>query len=64
MIWSAAPNMSFNSEQEVRDLLSGLEIIKIEEKEFDQATALGDPKHWDVIEVIGRKPELSEELSS
>ena len=44
-----------HTEVEIRALLRGMEIIKLEEQEYDQPTAAGKPKHWHVFEVIARK---------
>ncbi len=46
-----------HTKDEIRNLVSGLglSIIKLEEREYDQPTAAGKPKHWHVFEVIARK---------
>jgi tellurite methyltransferase len=47
--------MSFHSIEEANSLLNELEVIKLEEKEYDKNTAAGDLKHWHVINFIARK---------
>jgi tellurite methyltransferase len=47
--------MTFLNKNEIEILLSGLRIIKIDEKEYDGTIANGKPKHWHVFNVIAAK---------
>jgi len=53
--WSANPKMTFQSIEEVRELLSNMEVLKLEEREEDGTTAAGTPKHWHVFYITARK---------
>jgi len=53
--WFGNPDMNFFSREHVNELLSGLEIIYLQEKEYDKDTAGGTPKHWGEFEFIVRK---------
>lgn len=53
--WSTAPNMTFHTEENVRELLKGMEILKLKEVECDGEAASGKSKHWHVFHVIARK---------
>lgn len=48
-------SMTFHTVDEVRELLSGLEIIDFQEKEWDKPTAEGSMKHWHTFLFIVRK---------
>lgn len=48
-------NMTFKTESEVRDLLSGMEVIELTEEDKDSTTANGKPKHWHIFHVIAKK---------
>jgi hypothetical protein len=37
-------------------LIAGLELERFEEREWDGETALGEPKHWHIFEVVARRP--------
>jgi tellurite methyltransferase len=39
----------------IEELLNGLRIIKLDEKEYDGTIANGKPKHWHVFNVIAAK---------
>jgi tellurite methyltransferase len=41
---------------EVESLLSGWQVLHLEEADQDGATSQGTPKHWHVFHVIARKP--------
>ena len=53
--WRGNPKMTFHSLEEAQQLLSKMEILKIEEKEQDGSTAAGTPKHWHVFHITARK---------
>lgn len=53
--WASEPKMTFHSEEQVKTLLNGLEILYFNEEEKDGKTARGDAKHWHVFHVIARK---------
>jgi len=50
-------NRTFLSREQVETLFSrdNWEVIKFEEKEYDQDTAAGFPKHWHVFNVIASR---------
>jgi len=47
--------LTFQTKEEVEELLSGLEIIEFSEEEKDGGTASGSQKHWHVFHFISRK---------
>jgi SAM-dependent methyltransferase len=53
--WAAAPDKTCLTRQAVESLFDRYEIAHFDEFEDDRPTALGDPKHWHVFEVIARK---------
>lgn len=53
--WSSNPNMTFHTKEQVEKLLSDLETIELEEREYDGKLASGLPKHWHIFNVIARK---------
>jgi hypothetical protein len=46
---------SFQTAAEVSDLLSGLEILRLDEAERD-GQAISGPKHWHVYNILARQP--------
>lgn len=53
--WSQNKNMTFHTEAQIRELLSGFEILSLIEVEEDGVTANGTPKHWHIFHVIAKK---------
>lgn len=53
--WSANPKMSFHAKAQVDERLADMEILALNEKEWDGKTADGKPKHWHVIHFIARR---------
>lgn len=54
--WNApGSEISFTTQEDVRKLFRGWDLIDLEELEEDGTTATGGKKHWDVIHVIARK---------
>lgn len=51
---SAVGGMTFHQRAEVEALLEGLEILQLEEKEFDGPSGRG-PKHWHRFNIIARE---------
>jgi len=49
------PRMTFHTREQVMTLLSGLETLKLDEKEWDGSTAAGTPKHWHTFDFIAKK---------
>jgi tellurite methyltransferase len=47
--------MTFLNKGRIEELLKGLRIIKLDEKEYDGTIANGKPKHWHVFNVIAAK---------
>jgi tellurite methyltransferase len=54
--WSARAEMTILSRPEVERLLDGWDVIDLRETEWDGATALGEPKHWHLFEIVARRP--------
>jgi trans-aconitate methyltransferase len=54
--WNDGKNgMTFHSEEEIQEVLKGLEVVELSEEEQDRKMADGDGKHWHVFNVIARK---------
>jgi SAM-dependent methyltransferase len=53
--WANTPEMTFQTEAEVRALLAEFEIELFEERDEEGKTALGDSKHWHIFGVVARK---------
>ena len=53
--WATQPDMSFQTREDAEELLRGLEVEHFEEIEEDGETAVGDPKHWHLFQVVARK---------
>ncbi len=47
--------LTFLNKESVEKLLDGMEVIKLDETERDNKTALGVMKHWHVFDIIARK---------
>jgi tellurite methyltransferase len=56
--WAALPHMTCLPRPDVEALLVPFEIERFEEIENDRPTALGEPHHWHVFEVIARKRDV------
>jgi tellurite methyltransferase len=54
--WAGEEGMSFHSETEVREMLDGLEVLELTERDEDGMSGAG-PKHWHVFDVLARRPE-------
>lgn len=52
---TTSPHMSFHSPGQVRDLLEGMEVLRLDEAEWD-GTATSGPKHWHVYDILAREP--------
>lgn len=55
--WSGRSDMNFHSEAEVREYFKHYTLLKFEEVNNEQPTALGEPHHWHVFHVIAAKTE-------
>jgi hypothetical protein len=53
--WAGRDGVAVYDEVEVRDLLSGLDIIYWQEEEKDGKTANNDAKHWHIFHFITQK---------
>lgn len=54
--WSKeGKEMAFVNKEEIEEMFSDMEIIKLKEKEEDSQTAAGTPHYWHVFQVIVRK---------
>ena len=53
--WASLPDRTHHSRAAVNALLRGFEIELLQEAEFDGHTARGDPHHWHVFHVVGRR---------
>jgi hypothetical protein len=47
--------MTFHTRQEVDDLLSGMNVIKLIERDFEGPTAMGVQKHWHIFYIIAQR---------
>ena len=52
--WAANTDITFHTEEQVRQMLSGFEIESFQEMDED-GNAVSGPKHWHVFTVIARK---------
>lgn len=55
--WSGRAEMTILSRLEVARLLEGWDVIELRETEWDGETALGQPKHWHLFEIVARRPD-------
>ncbi len=46
--------MSFYSKEEIQNLLSDFQILKLDEIEYDGKTKGNQNKHWDIVYFIVR----------
>ncbi|MFN8484507.1 MAG: class I SAM-dependent methyltransferase [Anaerolineae bacterium] len=53
--YAGDPTMTFQTAQQVQELLSPFEIEHLKEREEDGKTRLGEPKHWHVFSIVARK---------
>lgn len=51
----AVAGMSFHTRAEVEQLLTGLDVVDLQEQEFDGPSGRG-PKHWHRYDIIARRP--------
>jgi tellurite methyltransferase len=54
--WNGQPDMTFHTAEEVHALLSGLEVIELNDTEKEGITMAGKMKHWHIFQVTARKP--------
>ncbi|NLS10912.1 class I SAM-dependent methyltransferase [Nesterenkonia sp. MY13] len=52
---AAVAGMTFHSRAEVEQLLTGLDVLDLQEHEFDGPSGRG-PKHWHRYDIIARRP--------
>ncbi|MHA2501540.1 MAG: class I SAM-dependent methyltransferase [Candidatus Kariarchaeaceae archaeon] len=53
--WSDNESMTFHSRDQVTSLLSGFEILELEEEEGTKGTATGGDKYWHIFHIMARK---------
>ncbi len=53
--WATGDDMTFQTRAEAEALLAGFELERFDEVEEDGKTALGNPKHWHVFNIVARK---------
>lgn len=53
--WSDDSRMKFHTHQEAEELFADMEVLKMNEREFDGQTVGGEKKHWHIIDFIVRK---------
>jgi len=51
----AGARMSFHGRDQVDALLDGMEVVRLDEAEWDGA-AMSGPKHWHVYDILARQP--------
>ncbi len=53
--WIWSKHMTFHTKEQVEQTLSDLEIIKLDEREYDGVIASGEKKHWHVFHIIAKR---------
>ncbi len=53
--WVGKRNLTYLSRDELVPLLARFEVELLHEEESDRPTALGEPKHWHVFDIVARK---------
>jgi trans-aconitate methyltransferase len=53
--WRGTTPLTFHDRPAVDRLVQGLEVVWLEEDEYDGAAFGGEPKHWHVFHVIARR---------
>ncbi len=53
--WATEEDMTFKTREEAEALLAGFELERFDELEEDGKTALGNPKHWHVFNIVARR---------
>jgi len=53
--WAGTPGETFLSEDAVRALVAGLEVVRFDEED-GEGPSFGGRKHWHVFDVIARRP--------
>ncbi len=53
--WFGKTTMNFRTKEEFSLILEGLKVLKFNEEEKDDLTALGDPHHWHLFHIIAKK---------
>ena len=53
--WNGDPEMTFHTAAELQQRFAGFTIESLNEVENDRPTALGEPKHWHIYEVVARR---------
>jgi len=54
--WSAEEDLTFQTRNEVEDLLASLEVERLDEIEEDGKTATGKEKHWHLFHIVAQRP--------
>jgi SAM-dependent methyltransferase len=61
--WAISPDkrswkgeITFHTREQVKELLEGLEVERLDEVEEDGTTAVGKPKHWHLFDIVARTP--------
>ena len=52
--WADTARMSFHNPEQVAELLEGLEVLQLDETEWD-GDAMSGPKHWHVYDIMVRR---------
>jgi tellurite methyltransferase len=55
--WAGRPGLAIHDRAAVERLVSGWEVEHLEERETDEPTARGAPKHWHVFHLVLRRPQ-------
>lgn len=48
--------LTFHTRAQVERLLAGMEVLRLDERQEDGETALGEKKHWHVFTILARRP--------
>ncbi|MFV2142890.1 class I SAM-dependent methyltransferase [Isoptericola sp. G70] len=52
---ATADALTFHHEEDVGELIDGLDVLVVDEREHD-GPSFGGPKHWHTFEVVARRP--------
>jgi len=53
--WSKNPRLSIFSRQEVEGLLTPLQVLSLEEREYEGPLISGEPKHWHLFSIVATR---------
>lgn len=54
--WTQYSNICFHSYDQVKALLTGFELERLDEEEHPGTTPLGEERYWHIFHIVARKP--------